>query len=105
MGSSRCRWEQASTFWRTQCEEGALRSCLLSLRLTAFFRRYEGGNRSMVGALIKAGAPLECRSRLGGTPLVTAVASGCDGAPGIARDLLDAGADVNNSAGYYLLTY
>ncbi|CBJ27582.1 ankyrin repeat protein [Ectocarpus siliculosus] len=102
MGSFRCRRGQASTSWRAQCEEGALRSCLLSLRLTASSRRR--GDRSMVGTLIKVGVPLECRPRLGNPPLATAVAS--DGALGIARDLLDAGADVNKSnAGYGVLPY
>lgn len=32
------------------------------------------GDRSMLGALIKAGVPLECRPRLGNPPLATAVA-------------------------------
>ncbi|CAN0005772.1 unnamed protein product [Ectocarpus sp. 6 AP-2014] len=99
MRSFRCRREQASTSWRARCKEGALRSCLLSLRLTASSRRR--GDRSMVGTLIKVG---ECRPRLSNPPLATAVAS--DGALGIARDLLDAGADVSNSnAGYGVLPY
>ncbi|CAN0391810.1 unnamed protein product [Ectocarpus sp. 8 AP-2014] len=104
MGSFRCRRGQASTSWRAQCKEGALRSCLLSLRLTASSRRR--GDRSMVGPLIKAGVPLECRPTLGNLPLATAVGSDRDGALGIARDLLDAGADVdNNNAGYGVLPY
>ncbi|CAN0304767.1 unnamed protein product [Ectocarpus sp. 12 AP-2014] len=84
MGSFRCRRGQASTSWRAQCTDGALRSCLLSLRLTASSRRR--GDRSIVGALIKTGVPLECRPRLGNPPLATVVASDRDGALGIARD-------------------
>ncbi|CAM9279583.1 unnamed protein product [Ectocarpus sp. 4 AP-2014] len=55
------------------------------------------GDRSMVAALIKAGAPLEFQSRRGGAPLATAVASDRDEALGIVHDLLAAGADVNNA--------
>lgn len=66
----------------------------------------ERGDRSMVGALIKAGAPLECRARLGNPPLTGSVECDRDEALGIARDLLDAGADANNNnAEYILLAY
>ncbi|CAN0563669.1 unnamed protein product [Ectocarpus sp. 12 AP-2014] len=85
MGSFRCRRGQASTSWRAQCTDGALRSCLLSLRLTAC-PLAGAGDRSIVGALIKTGVPLECRPRLGNPPLATVVASDRDGALGIARD-------------------
>ncbi|CBJ27583.1 ankyrin repeat protein [Ectocarpus siliculosus] len=66
-------------------------SSLPILSIAAFL-----GGRSMVAALIKAGAPLEFQSRRGRPPLATAVASDRDEALGIVRDLLAVGADVNN---------
>ncbi|CAN0005356.1 unnamed protein product [Ectocarpus sp. 6 AP-2014] len=67
-------------------------SSLPILSIAAFL-----GNRNMLAALIKAGAPLEFHNRGGRPPLATAVASDRDEALGIVRDLLAVGADVNNA--------
>ncbi|CAM9254690.1 unnamed protein product [Hapterophycus canaliculatus] len=61
--------------------------------ISAIFAAARNGHRSIVAALVDAGAPLEYKHMLGGTVLTTAVENGHDE---IVVELLAAGADVNN---------
>lgn len=62
--------------------------------MTAIFTAARCGHRSVVAALLDAGAPVEYKDKRGGTILTTAVENGHDE---VVLELLAAGADVNNS--------
>lgn len=65
---------------------------------SAHYCAAKNGHRSCVALLIKAGAALEYKGRMGGTALTAAVRGGHEG---VVLELLAAGADVHNISAQY----